>query len=282
MSDKERRLPSGRTAKIALPTVAALGVGGAFAAAAIPGPDGTITGCYKATGALLNGNLRVVDDGQACAKGETQIKWNQKGVPGTPGKTGADGKTGEQGPVGPQGPAGANGSEAILIGGEALAGGRAQAFLKLGDIKGESLDKQHKDEIDIQSFSFGVTQTGGGGFGGGGGEGKATFSSFHVNKLYDAASPALFKGVATGEHFKNATLSFRRKGADNPGDFLTIKLDDVLITGYQQGGTKEPPLLEGVSLDASKIDIEYRPQNADGSFGESVKASYDIKQNKAG
>jgi type VI secretion system secreted protein Hcp len=282
MSDKERRLPSGRTAKIAVPTVAALGVGGAFAAAAIPGPDGTITGCYRAGGGgALSGNLRVVDDGQACAKGETQIKWNQKGVPGDPGKTGAQGPAGSQGPAGPQGPAGANGSEAIVIGGEALNSGRAQAFLKIDGIKGESLDKQHKDEIEISSFSFGVTQSGGLGQGGGGGAGKATFSSFHVNKLYDAASPLLFKGVATGEHFKNATLSFRRRG-DNPGDFLTIKLEDVLISGYQQGGTKEPPLLEGVSLDASKLDIEYKPQSADGSFGDPIKASYDIKLNKAG
>jgi type VI secretion system secreted protein Hcp len=286
MSDKERRLPSGRTAKIAVPTVAALGVGGAFAAAAIPGPDGTITGCYRpGGGGALSGNLRVVDDGQACAKGETQIKWNQKGAPGTPGtpgKTGADGKTGEQGPAGPQGPAGANGSEAIVIGGEALNSGRAQAFLKIDGIKGESKDSKHADEIEINSFSWGVTKSGGTATGGGGGAGKATFSSFHFNKLYDASSPALFEGVATGEHFKTATLSFRRNGADNPADFLTIKLTDVIVDSYQQGGTKEPPLLEGASLDATKIDIEYRPQNANGSFGESVKASYDIKANKAG
>lgn len=274
MSDKERRLPSGRTAKIALPTVAALGVGGAFAAAAIPGPDGTITGCYKADGGQA-GNLRVIDDGQACAKGETQIKWNQQGVQGEPGKTGA------QGPPGPQGPAGA--SDALLIGGEALQGGRAQAFLKIDGIKGDSLDKQHKDEIDIQSFSFGVTNSGSIGSGSGGaGAGKATFSSFHFNKLYDKASPALFKGVATGEHFKTAEFAFRRKGGDSSTDFLTIKLSDVLITGYQQGGTKEPPLLEGAELDAAKIEIEYTPQNTDGSLGDSVRASYDLKANKAG
>jgi type VI secretion system secreted protein Hcp len=273
MSDKERRLPTSRTAKIALPTVAALGVGGAFAAAAIPGPDGTITGCYKADGGQA-GNLRVVDDGAACAKGETRIKWNQKGVPGEPGKTGA------QGPTGPQGPAGA--SDALLVGGEALAGGRAQGFLDIDGIKGESLDKQHKDSIDIESFSFGVTQSATSTSGGGLSSGKATFSSFHFNKLYDKSSPPLFLAVASGKHIDKATFYLRRAGGDKPSDFLTIKLEDVLVSSYQQGGTKEPPLLEGVSLDASKIDIEYTPQNPDGSAADPVRASYDLKLNKAG
>ena len=273
MSEKERRLPSGRAVKIAVPTVAALGVGGAFAAAAIPGPDGTITGCYKSNG-LGAGNLRVIDDGQACAKAETQIKWNQQGRPGDTGQTGAQGPAGPQGPDGPQGPAGANGTEALLIGGEALAGGRAEGFLVIDGIKGESTDKAHKDAIDIMSFSFGVTNTGGGGTGGGGSTGRATFSSFRFNKLYDKSSPPLFTAAANGAHLQEATFSFRRPGGDNPQDFLTVKLTDVLVTGYEQGGTKEPPLLEGVSMNAAKGLITYKPQNPDGSLGDPVTAPF--------
>jgi len=281
MSEKERRLSRSRTAKIALPTVAVLGAGGAFAAAAIPGADGTITGCYTSAGGQ-QGNLRVVDDGQNCAKSETQIKWNQKGVPGEPGKTGADGKAGPQGLTGPQGPAGANGSEAILIGGEALASGRAQGFLKMDNIKGESATKGHENAIEINSFSFGVTHPGSTSGGGGVTLGKAVFSSFNFNKLYDASSPPLLTAAVSGKHIGEATFSFRRTGTDKSDDFLTITLEEVLVTEYQQGGTKEPPLLEGVGLDAEKMTIEYRPQNSDGSLGTAVKASYDLKQNVKG
>ena len=32
-------------------------------------------------------------------------------------------------------------------------------FAKIGDIKGESLDAKHKDEIEVLSFSWGVTNT---------------------------------------------------------------------------------------------------------------------------
>lgn len=48
-------------------------------------------------------------------------------------------------------------------------------FAKIGDIKGESLDDKHKDEIEVLSFSWGVANTGGTATGGGGGAGKATF-----------------------------------------------------------------------------------------------------------
>jgi type VI secretion system secreted protein Hcp len=36
----------------------------------------------------------------------------------------------------------------------------SDTFLKLGDIKGESLDANHKDEIELVSFSWGVSNPG--------------------------------------------------------------------------------------------------------------------------
>ena len=46
-------------------------------------------------------------------------------------------------------------------------------FAKIGDIKGESRDAKHKDEIEVLSFSWGVTNAASTGTGGGGGAGKA-------------------------------------------------------------------------------------------------------------
>src|SRR4030081_3043957 len=119
MSEGERRrLLSRRTIKVAVPTMAALGVGGAFAVASIPATDGTVNGCYVTSG-ILKGALRVVDAPTDCTRFETAIKWNQKGqdglpgAPGAPGAAGAPGAPGDPGPkgdIGPQGPAGAPGS----------------------------------------------------------------------------------------------------------------------------------------------------------------------------
>jgi len=40
-------------------------------------------------------------------------------------------------------------------------------FAKIGDIKGESLDSKHKDEIEVLSISWGVSNAGSMAFGGG-------------------------------------------------------------------------------------------------------------------
>ncbi len=44
-------------------------------------------------------------------------------------------------------------------------------FIKIGDIKGESADSAHKEEIDVLSWSWGVQQHGSMHHGGGGGSG---------------------------------------------------------------------------------------------------------------
>jgi hypothetical protein len=48
------------------------------AAASIPGPGGTIKGCYKKS----NGSLRVIDSAKSCQSSEKALTWNTKGPPG--------------------------------------------------------------------------------------------------------------------------------------------------------------------------------------------------------
>ncbi|MGL4573419.1 MAG: Hcp family type VI secretion system effector [Burkholderiaceae bacterium] len=98
-------------------------------------------------------------------------------------------------------------------------------FIKIDGIKGESTHKDHKDEIEVMSWSWGVENTGASG-GGGGGAGKAAFEALMFTHLIDAASPALMKMCATGVLAKNAVLSMRRKGKGIK-EFLVIKMQDV-------------------------------------------------------
>ena len=155
-------------------------------------------------------------------------------------------------------------------------------FLKIGDIKGESLDSKHKDEIDVMSFSWGVTQTGTGAFGGGGGAGagKAQFNDFHFSSKTNKASPKLFLACASGEHIKDATLSVRRgsESGQSQGDYLIIKMNDVLISSYQTGGSaQEDRPTDQVSMNFAKIEFTYKPQKADGSLDAGITAGWDLK-----
>lgn len=154
--------------------------------------------------------------------------------------------------------------------------------LKLGDIKGESTDDKHKDEIDVAAWSWGMTQPGSMGHGGGGGIGKVNFQDIVVTHNVDKASPNLMMACATGEHLKEATLTVRKAGK-SPQEYLIIKLNDVIVTGVQPSGNGSGDVpLEQFSLQFGKVDLEYKPQKADGSLDAGIHFKYDQTANKAG
>jgi type VI secretion system secreted protein Hcp len=155
-------------------------------------------------------------------------------------------------------------------------------FAKIGDIKGESPDSKHKHEIEVLSWSWGVTnpaKVAGGGSGGG--AGKASFHDLSFTHKIDKASPLLLKGCATGQHLKDATITHRKAGKGQQ-EFLIIKMNDVLITAVTDADSQEGGNLETVSLAFAKVDLEYRPRKADGSLDAGIHFKYDIKAHKEG
>jgi type VI secretion system secreted protein Hcp len=152
-------------------------------------------------------------------------------------------------------------------------------FAKLGDIKGESPDIKHKGEIEVLSYSWGVTNPGSAHSGGGGGTGRATFQDLSIVHKIDKASPNLLKACATGQHLKEATITFRKAGKGQQ-EFLIIKMNDVIITGVAQGAPSGEAGSETVSLEFAKVDWQYKAQNPDGSLDAGTHFKFDIKDFK--
>lgn len=156
-------------------------------------------------------------------------------------------------------------------------------FLKIDGIPGESQDSKHKDEIEVESFSWGESQAGSFARGGGGGAGKVQMQDFHFSMRVCKATPKLFLACATGQHIKQAVLTCRKAGKDQQ-DFLKWTFHDVLISSYQTGGSGAGDILpmEQVSFNFAKVEVEYKEQKADGTLGGAIKAHYDLKQQKGG
>jgi type VI secretion system secreted protein Hcp len=152
-------------------------------------------------------------------------------------------------------------------------------FAKIGDIKGESRDAKHKDEIEVLSFSWGVVNSSSVGPGGGGGAGKATFHDLSIVHIIDKASPKLLQACATGTHLKEATITHRKAGKGQQ-EFLIIKMNDIIITSVTHGGASGQPAPETVTLAFAKVALEYRPQKDDGTLDAAVHFKYDLKANK--
>lgn len=157
------------------------------------------------------------------------------------------------------------------------------AFIKIDGIPGESTDSKHKNEIELESFSWGVSQSGvSGGRGGGMSAGKASFTDFSVVKIVDKASAALFGACATGKHNKEVIVTLRRAGGDQM-DYLVYKFTDVMITNYQAAGAPGGGGLptESISFNYSKLQIDYTVMNEKGQAAGKVGFTYDLKQSKA-
>jgi type VI secretion system secreted protein Hcp len=154
-------------------------------------------------------------------------------------------------------------------------------FLKIDGIQGESRDDRHKDEIDIESFSWGETQSGTFAVGGGGGAGKISMQDFHFTMPVNKASPALFLACAQGDHVKNAILTCRKAGRDQQ-EFLKATMNDVLVSSFQIGGAGGVVPTNQISLNFAKIEVEYQEQDATGKLVGSIKKWFDVKTMKGG
>jgi len=149
-------------------------------------------------------------------------------------------------------------------------------FLKIDGIEGESNVKGHEGDIDIEAWSWGVTQTGGGH--GGGSAGRATFQDMSFVARISKASPNLFMSCATGLHHKSAQLTGLTVG-EKMRPFLSYKLTDVLVSSVQESGSEAGPPQEQFALNYAKIEMSFTSQNAKGQT-DSVVAGFDVRHNK--
>ncbi len=135
-------------------------------------------------------------------------------------------------------------------------------LLEIDGIKGESRDSAHPGAIEIQSWSWGVSNSGAAS-GGGGGTGKVSFQDFHFTTRIGKASPQLLLSCATGKHIPKAVLYVRKSGGGQE-DYYKITLEDILVSSLTQSastgaadGSVIPPPVDAVSLNFTKITIEH-------------------------
>ena len=155
-------------------------------------------------------------------------------------------------------------------------------FLILDGVKGESKDSKFgsKNAMDIESWSWGASNTGTHGSGGGGGAGKVSMQDFHFVKRVDKGSATLLLFCSNGTHVKTGSLTCRKAGKEQQ-EFLTFKFSDGLVTSYQTGGSSGDVIpSDSFALNFGKIEWEYKPQKADGSLDSSVKAGWDLSKNE--
>jgi type VI secretion system secreted protein Hcp len=152
-------------------------------------------------------------------------------------------------------------------------------FIKIGDVKGESKDHKHGGEIDVLAWSWGLSNSGTAHVGTGAGAGKVNVQDISFTHYIDKASPSLMLACCNGKHFPEATLTVRKAG-EQPVEYVTMKLTDLLITSISTGGSGgEDRLTENVTLNFAKFEFQYLPQDAQGKAGDPIPVGWNIAEN---
>jgi type VI secretion system secreted protein Hcp len=138
-----------------------------------------------------------------------------------------------------------------------LGGARA------GAIAGEAQDSEHKNEIEVLGWSWGMA--GRHEIGSTKATGRSTIRELSIIKRVDKASTPLMNALRTNERMKG-TLTLRKPGKA-PLEYLKISFEDGLVNSYDvQAGdaSGSATLVERVTFSFNKITVEYTPQGQDG------------------
>jgi type VI protein secretion system component Hcp len=293
--------------KVLLPTAAALGAGGALAAAAIPGSGGVITACYNTQTAMVDafttadgteneallplyGGLRVIDPNassvtdtvlfqdtttaanayvNACAPGETTITWNQQGA------------TGPQGPAGGTGQTGAAGQDGSIDGAatfEIDAGGGTELFAKLAKISGTAKVEGKGGLIELKTFAFGA-ESPVLGTSKGSGVSKQTVQTFEFTKTDDKTDADLFQDWQQGKTISTMEVQAAHTGKGATTDAATFTFSDVKLKSIQQKGGQETVVGVFTKMQSS---FGSGTSKVEGSLNPGGAVTYDLQTSKTG
>jgi type VI secretion system secreted protein Hcp len=157
------------------------------------------------------------------------------------------------------------------------------AYLQIGDIRGESQDSKHQGWVEVHNVSWGVTQPRATAVSTAGGHtsGKAEVHEVVFDKLADIASPILFQTCAAGKTLPKAKFEFFR--ADGDGSrvkYFEIELENVMLSSVLPTSGNGGIITEKVHLASSKFKCTYTQQKISGGAGGSTAGGWDSASNK--
>jgi type VI secretion system secreted protein Hcp len=158
-----------------------------------------------------------------------------------------------------------------------------EVHLDMGKIQGESQSKAHPNEIEVVSFSWGLSNTAVRSAQGDSTKGgKASVGEIAVVKRTDKSSPFLVLAVTGCQTFPSATISLSKStGGKKPEDYFIIKMTNVYVSSLQLSSPSVGAMgTETITLNFQKITLDYRMQNDMGILVSAGTANYDLGQGK--
>jgi len=154
---------------------------------------------------------------------------------------------------------------------------------RAGPIKGDSTDLSHPDEIQVESWSWGMRGNASASITAGSksaGSNQISVSELTFTKGVDSATTALMVALRSNEPIKKAVLSLRKAGGTNPVEYLKIVMEKAQIRSVDlQTSPDGMTVVETVSIAFQKISVEYQGQESKGGTRGTSMFETDISPN---
>lgn len=149
---------------------------------------------------------------------------------------------------------------------------------KGSDIKGDSRDAQHKDQVEVYSWNHSMTQPKSATSSSAGGHTaeRVEHGEMFFSKDIDGASPKLYQACSAGTVVNDVVVYFYRafggknnvgnpSGAQNRHQYLKIEMKNAIVASVSPSVNSEGIPSENFSLKYSAIKWTYDELNIDGS-----------------
>jgi len=155
--------------------------------------------------------------------------------------------------------------------------------IKIDTIDGMSEVDGKEGTIQVDSFSWGATQSGSTRGISGLTAGKVNVQDLTFTKLLDTATPNHIGAVCSGQAYPTATLICEKSSGNGkkPVQYLKISMKDVLISSYAVGGSGGSDThTETITLNFGAVQTAYTPMKPDGTPDATIQSGWDIVAGK--
>jgi type VI secretion system secreted protein Hcp len=149
------------------------------------------------------------------------------------------------------------------------ASGGVDVFLSIqskraGKIKGESQATDHRDEVAVHGWHWGVAASSS--IGASQATARRTYKNLVVSKRIDSATTALLSVLATNDEVREAKLSMRKAG-EGQRNFFSITLNNARVIAVELDCDEQGEVIERITFSFTKVQVDYEIQQSTGQRG---------------
>jgi len=157
-------------------------------------------------------------------------------------------------------------------------------FLQLDGITGGATDEQHKDWIEIFSWSHSFDQPTmpiSKSVGQGVATAMCNHSPISITKILDESTYAILSRRWSGKVLPKAKIEcFRAAGEEKPVKYLEVSMEDVVISNYSISVGQDDIPSEHIALTYGKVTYNHIPYKRGGEAKGNQPVYHDLRTNK--